>query len=537
MKLNVARNTLRGGKSLSVCNGVIVLQYHVPGCNYAGASRASRIDDPTDISKPADGACRSKIEIAEKSRDRNYGTAAATVAAEAISQEAPEPRGLPIFGTLFSFILAGGPKRQHEYVDRRHKELGPVYRERLGPVTAVFVNSPHEFRRIFRLEGSAPKHFLPEAWTLYNEIRKCRRGLLFMNGEEWIHFRKILNKVMLIPDPTSLMAGPCQEVAEGLSAKWREQIKNNAVIENLQIQLYQWSIEAMVATLMGSWHFCNGQLTRDFEILAKMLHKIFEHSATLSIIPAKLAMNLRLPVWRKFVTSVDTAFEIVRVLVPEMIKLGGDGLLKRMKQEGIRDEDVICIVTDFILAAGDTTATTLQWILLLLCNHPERQQELFEHVKVLSQKELLRSSLLRGIIKESLRLYPIAPFISRYLPEDSVIGNYFVPKGELLVLSLYSSGRNTANFSQPNEFLPERWIRTEKGTYQGVVHPHASLPFALGARSCIGRKLAEIQVSLALAELVKSFKIECINKDQVKLILHLISVPSDSMKLKLTRRN
>lgn len=68
------------------------------------------------------------------------------------------------------------------------------------------------------------------------------------------------------------------------------------------------------------------------------------------------------------------------------------------------------------------------------------------------------------------------------------------------MLSLYSSGRDSKNFPQPNEFLPERWIRTESGTYKGVIHPHASLPFALGARSCIGRKLAEIQISLALVE-------------------------------------
>lgn len=71
----------------------------------------------------------------------------------------------------------------------------------------------------------------------------------------------------------------------------------------------------------------------------------------------------------------------------------------------------------------------MQWILLLLCNHPERQEELFEHLKKLLPKELLGNSFLKCIIKETLRLYPIAPFISRYLPEDSVIGNYFVPKG------------------------------------------------------------------------------------------------------------
>ncbi|XP_015435772.1 PREDICTED: cytochrome P450 315a1, mitochondrial [Dufourea novaeangliae] len=524
--MNVTRNLFKATKKAN--RGTVTpANYSIPGCSYAGASR---IDDLSDISKTTDGVARSEIEIAEKSRDRNDATAA--IETESILQSAPEPRGLPLFGTLFSFLLAGGAKRQHEYVDRRHKELGPVYRERLGLVSAVFINSPQEFRRVFRIEGQAPKHFLPEAWMLYNDIRKCRRGLLFMDGDEWIYFRRILNKVLLVPDSTNLMAGPCEDAAEELKRKWDEQIKTDAVVPELQVQLYQWSIEAMVATLMGSsWQSSKRELSQDFEKLARLLYKIFEYSVTLAVMPVRVAMNLRLPVWMKFVACVDTVFETLRILVPEMIKIGGDGLLNKMLNEGIREKDAVCIVTDFIIAAGDTTATTLQWILLLMCKHPEIQEELYERVKELPQKEVLRDPLLKGIIKETLRLYPTAPFISRYLPEDSVIGNYFVPKGVNELLS-----RNGANFSRPNEFLPERWIRTEKGTYSGLLNPHASLPFALGARSCIGRKLAEVQISFGLAKLVKSFKIDCVNKDRIEMILHLISVPSESMQLRLTRR-
>ena len=48
---------------------------------------------------------------------------------------------------------------------------------------------------------------------------------------------------MLVPDPTNLMAGPCQEAAVGLRRKWQKQMESNAIIPDLQIQLYQWSIE------------------------------------------------------------------------------------------------------------------------------------------------------------------------------------------------------------------------------------------------------------------------------------------------------
>lgn len=109
----------------------------------------------------------------------------------------------------------------------------------------------------------------------------------------------------------------------------------------------------------SSWPMYKKQLSREFDVLAKTLHKIFEYSAKLAIMPAKFAMNFRLPIWTKFVECADTAFEIVRVLVPEMTRLGGDGLLQKMKDEGIREEDAVCIVTDFILAAGDTVRSIL----------------------------------------------------------------------------------------------------------------------------------------------------------------------------------
>lgn len=97
-------------------------------------------------------------------------------------REPPEPRGLPLVGTTLFFLAAGGAYKLHEYVDKRHQQLGPVYREKIGPVRGVFVKSANEFRRIFRLEGITPHHFLPESWILYNELRRQRRGLLFMYG-------------------------------------------------------------------------------------------------------------------------------------------------------------------------------------------------------------------------------------------------------------------------------------------------------------------------------------------------------------------
>nr|CAD7462730.1 unnamed protein product [Timema tahoe] len=65
---------------------------------------------------------------------------------------------------------------------------------------------------------------------------------------------------------------------------------------------------------------------------------------------------------------------------------------------------------------------------------------------------------------------------------------------------LSRSGRDGKHFPEPDVFKPERWCRNQAGTYRGVENPYASLPFAMGARSCVGRKIAESQILLTLAE-------------------------------------
>jgi cytochrome P450 len=80
----------------------------------------------------------------------------------------------------------------------------------------------------------------------------------------------------------------------------------------------------------------------------------------------------------------------------------------------------------------------MQWALLLLTSRPELQDQLFYDIKNLSLEEILRHHLLRGIWKEALRLYPVAPFLTRYLPADSMIGDYFIPKGVIIKESSYS---------------------------------------------------------------------------------------------------
>ncbi|XP_015110239.1 cytochrome P450 315a1, mitochondrial isoform X2 [Diachasma alloeum] len=430
-------------------------------------------------------------------------------------------------------------QRLHEFVDEQHRTMGPIFRMHIGAVTAVFVNSPEAYQRIFKLEGLTPQNFVPEAWTLYNEMRECPRGLLFMSGQEWLNNRRILNKLLLKPcTAKDVMVGSCESAAKKLCNEWKFFADAGKTVPELEKRLYLWSIKVIVSALMGTtWDLHEDEISGDLNILAENLHEVFVQSAKLSLLPCKLAVKFQLPVWKKFVRVMDTTIRVARKLVFRIGKVSNNGLLDLMRDSGIRDEHLIRIVTDLIIAAGDTTTYSTQWALYLLSTHEEVQERIFDIVSSNSSQEMIDNLYMKGVLRESLRLYPTAPFLMRCLSQDSTIEGYTISKGEHMIMSLYSSGRDNNNFPQANEFSPERWTRDSKNKHENVINPLGTLPFAAGARSCIGRKFAEAQMTLTISQLIKTFRITCDNAENVKMILHLISVPSEPLKLRLTTRN
>lgn len=95
-------------------------------------------------------------------------------------QDIPIVKGLPVIGTIFSVLAAGGGRKLHEYIDKRHQQYGSVFREKLGSVDAIWISDPLDMKLLFAQEGKCPKHILPEAWLLYINTYGQKRGLYFM---------------------------------------------------------------------------------------------------------------------------------------------------------------------------------------------------------------------------------------------------------------------------------------------------------------------------------------------------------------------
>ena len=79
------------------------------------------------------------------------------------------------------------------------------------------------------------------------------------------------------------------------------------------------------------------------------------------------------------------------------------------------------------------------------------------------QNALNKSSFAKVVLKESLRMFPVSVGVGRVLPDHAVFSGYHVPAGTVIVTQNQVSCRLPQFCPNPDQFLPERWIKGHKG--------------------------------------------------------------------------
>jgi len=79
-------------------------------------------------------------------------------------------------------------------------------------------------------------------------------------------------------------------------------------------------------------------------------------------------------------------------------------------------------------------------------------------------QELGKMLFFQACLKESFRLFPTVPSISRMTPDDIVLAGYHIPAKTLCLFNWTIIHRDARHFPDANVFRPERWIddKTEK---------------------------------------------------------------------------
>ncbi|XP_054718547.1 probable cytochrome P450 12a5, mitochondrial [Uloborus diversus] len=186
-----------------------------------------------------------------------------------------------------------------------------------------------------------------------------------------------------------------------------------------------------------------------------------------------------------------------------------------------------------------TTSHSVGFLLYQLAKNQEKQEILYQEIDyLLPSKEskitpevFTQLRYVKGCLKESQRLFPIIPGVARKLMKEVVIAGYRIPAGTIVIVNNREICRQEKYFKNALAFEPERWLDREP-----LVHRFSFLPFGYGVRSCMGRRLAELEIICLTTEIIRQFKVEYHHED-IDILTRLINTPDKPLKFKFTSRH
>lgn len=225
-------------------------------------------------------------------------------------------------------------------------------------------------------------------------------------------------------------------------------------------------------------------------------------------------------------TTQDTAAGLISALGPRMLmshepetpvedRARGDmlSILLALQEDGFGFADAAARNQAITTLLGDPepTAMNLTWAWILLGQHPECAEWLYEELDAALAgttpciEDMERLPRTRAVLAESMRLYPPAWLEGRRLLTDIDIDGWLLPAGSLALASQFALHRSERWWDGPSEFRPQRWL-SHDGSFNeeapGQVRG-AWFPFGWGSRRCIGERFAWTEATLVLATLAQ----------------------------------
>nr|CAH7767126.1 unnamed protein product [Callosobruchus chinensis] len=199
-----------------------------------------------------------------------------------------------------------------------------------------------------------------------------------------------------------------------------------------------------------------------------------------------------------------------------------------IESSDLTEEELKEEVTTTLAAGTETTANSTVFILLILGLYPDVQQQVFEEVmevlgpeKSVEPEDLPKLEYTERVIKEAMRLFPVIAAVSRYVAEDTYIGDYVAPAGITIGFPIIHIHRSSIFWEDPMKFDPDRFLPENAAKR----HPLSYMPFSSGIRNCIGWRYAMMSLKTLIARIVRELKIfteyKCI--EEIELELHVFT--------------
>ncbi|AOY80440.2 cytochrome P450 [Moorena producens JHB] len=182
--------------------------------------------------------------------------------------------------------------------------------------------------------------------------------------------------------------------------------------------------------------------------------------------------------------------------------------------EGMSDEELRDELITLLVGAYENTATGLAWAFYWTHRLPEVKEKLLAEIDSLGENpdpmSLFKLPYLTAVWQETLRIYPVGVLTLPRLVQESVeVGGKHLEAGTIIFPCVHLLHQREELYPEPKKFKPERFLDRQFYLYEYI-------PFGAGARRCIGAALAEFEMKLVLATILKQYQLELADSRPVK---------------------
>jgi cytochrome P450 len=362
------------------------------------------------------------------------------------------------------------------------------------------------------------------------------KGILTSEGADW-KWQRQASAPMFRPQELSGFVPAFVRAAEDALARWRAKPADS--VHAIDDDMTRVTFDVVAATLLPSTDEAFARTVQD-SVLALQRYGPW----------GILYVSLNLPPWTPHpgMFAQARAIRRLRSTVGALVRARKfeadppDDLMRRLiaardpeTGRAMGDEQLVDNLLTFYLAGHETTAKALTWTLYLLARSPQWTAALEEEIERVTGGAAVRAEHVdalvnvRQVLRESMRLYPPVPMMSRQAIADVEIDRHTVRAGTSLLMPIYAIQRHAKRWDRPDEFDPERFSPER----EAAISRYQYMPFGAGPRICIGMPFAMIETTVILATFLQRARFALARAEEPTPVASVTLIPKGGMPLKV----
>ncbi|WP_158843441.1 cytochrome P450 [Saccharothrix deserti] len=404
------------------------------------------------------------------------------------------PGRLPFLGHTVEMV-----RRRHEFTSSL-RDHGDVVRVDLGPLSTFFVTTPQLVHQVLVTDGARFRK-----GAMFDKFRPyLGNGLVLSDGPFHLRQRRMIQPAFH-RDRIARYAEVMVRAATALTSSWTPG----------EVRVVEDDMQGLAVTIVGEALFSTELGQRVIDEVRRSVFVVIKQGMVRALSPS-FVEKLPLPGNREFDRAVARMHALVLEVIASRRADGGRDhgdllsmllLAQDESGDGMTDQQTYDEVLTLLTAGIETTALALAWSFHEVSRHPEVEDRLVAEIdevvgdRPVTFADVPRLTYTAAVVNEVLRMYPLWILMRRATaPVD--LGGVELPVGAEVIVSPHALHHDPASFPEPHRFDPDRWLSASAEVPRG-----AFIPFAAGARQCVGNVFAQTEIVIALATVLSKWRL------------------------------